>query len=129
LLAELRDPAFCFLLVVGVYGGSQIVTKLGDCLIGLAGPEVNYGENQAGIDKYIFTLAKHFHGFGSDAGLANQGAAQHILRAHGLRIDIQGLARFGFRFLISIQQQKREGKILVRLGAAWIEREGGFVFD
>ena len=129
MLAELRDPAFCFLLVVGVHRSSQIVAKLGDCPIGLAGLKMNYGENQAGVGKYMLALAKHFHGFGSDMLLANQGAAQHIVRGHGLRVEFQRLARFGFCFLISIQQQEREGKILVCLGAARIEREGGFVFD
>ena len=79
MLAELSDPAFCFLLVVGVYRSSQIVAELGDCLIGLACREMDLRKNQAGIREYIFTLTEHLHGFRSGAALGNQSAAQRIV--------------------------------------------------
>ena len=129
MLAKLRNPAFRFLLVFAVCRRSQIIAQFGDGLIGSAGPEMKERENQARIGKYIFTLAKHVHGFGGDAVLSNQRAAQHIVRGHGLGIDLQRLARFGFRFLISIQKQEREGKILMRERAAGIERDSGLVLS
>ncbi len=103
MLAELSDPAFRFLLVFAVYGRSQIVAQLGDYLIGLACRELDLRKNQAGVREYIFTLTEHFNGFHSGAALGNQSAAQHIACGRGLGIQVQSLARFGFRFLISIQ--------------------------
>ncbi len=102
-MAELSDPAFRFLLGFAVCGPSQIVAQLGDCLIGLACLEMNL-RNQAGIREYIFTLTEHLHGFRSGAALGNQSATQHIMSGRGLGIQVQSLAGFGFRFLISIQQ-------------------------
>src|ERR1700726_38908 len=79
LLAELRDPAFCFLLVVRVCRRSQIVAQFRDYLIGLTFCKVNLREHQTGVRKCIFTLTKHFDGLWSDTALGEQSAAEHVV--------------------------------------------------
>ena len=69
LLAELRGPAFCFLLVVAVRRRSQIVAQFGEYLLGLTFCEINLREHQACIGERVFTSAEHFDGFRIDAAL------------------------------------------------------------
>ena len=103
MLAELRDPAFCFVLVVGIYRRPQIVAQLRDYLIGLTDCEMDLRENEAGIGESLFALVEQLDGFGSEVALANQSAGEEIARPRRLRIEVQSLAGLSFRFLISIQ--------------------------
>ena len=100
------------------------MAQVRDDLIGLAPREMDLRENQAGVRVGIFALAEHLHAFWREAALANQGAAQHIARGDETGIKIQRLARFVFRFLISIQQHEYEGNILVRQGVERVEGKG-----
>ena len=78
MLAELRDPAFCFVLVVGIYRRPQIVAQLRDYLIGLTDCEMDLRENEAGIGECVLTLAQHLDGFRGDVALGNDSARQKI---------------------------------------------------
>ena len=128
MLAELRDPAFCFQFIVWVGWRLQIALQGGNDLVGATFGEVNLRENQAGIGEGVFALVEKLECFGSEAALANQSASEEIVRPRRLRIEVQSLAGLSFRFLISIQQQKRERKILVSSGIAGIERESDLMF-
>ena len=103
MLAELRDPAFCFLFVVGVGWRLQIALQGRNDLFGATFGEVNLRENQAGIGESVFALVEQLNGFGSEVALANQSAGEEIARPRRLRIKVQGLAGLSFRFLISVQ--------------------------
>ena len=103
MLAELRDPAFCFLFVVGIGWRLQVALQGRDHLLGSTGGEVNLRENQAGIGEGVFALVEKLECFGSEAALANQSASEEIARPRRLRIEVQSLAGLSFRFLISIQ--------------------------
>ena len=103
MLAELRDPTFCFLFVVRVGRRLQITMQGRDDLLGSTFGEVNLRENQARIGEGMFALVEELDGFGSKVALANQSAGQEIPRPSRLRVEIQSLAGLGFRFLISIQ--------------------------
>ena len=104
MLAELRDPAFCFLFVVGIGWRLQVALQGRDDLLGSTFGEVNLRENQAGIWEGMFALVEQLNGFGSKVALANQSAGEEITRTRRLRIEVQRLAGLSFRFLISIQQ-------------------------
>ena len=103
MLAELRDPAFCFLFVVRIGRRLQIAMQGRDDLFGSTFSEVNLREDQAGIGEGMFALLQQLDGFRGKVALANESASQEIARCHGLRIEVQSLAGLGFRFLISIQ--------------------------
>ena len=128
MLAELRDPAFCFLFVIRIGWRLQVALQGRDDLLGSTGGEVNLRENQAGIGKGVLALVEQLDGFGSKVALANQGAGEEITRTDRLRIEVQSVAGLSFGFLISIQQQKRERKILMGLGIAGVERESDLMF-
>ncbi len=103
MLAELRDPAFCFLFVVRIGRRLQIAMQGRDNLLGSTCGEVDLRENQAGIGEGIFALVEQLDGFRSKVALANQSAGEEIARPRRLRIEVQSLTGLGFRFLISIQ--------------------------
>ena len=103
MLAELRDPAFCFLFIVWVGWRLQIALQGRNDLLGVTFGEVNLRENQAGIGESVFALMEQLDGFGSEVALANQSAGEEIARPRRLRIEVQSLAGLSFRFLISIQ--------------------------
>ncbi len=103
MLAELRDPAFCFLFVVWIGRRLQIALQGRNDLLGATFGEVNLRENQAGIGESVFALMEQLDGFGSEVALANQSAGEEIARPRRLRIEVQSLAGLSFRFLISIQ--------------------------
>ena len=71
LSAELRDPAFCFLLVIGGSGRSQVPAQSRHHLLVLSRVEVNLREHEAGIGDGIFNLAEHVNRFWSDAVLSD----------------------------------------------------------
>ena len=103
MLAELRDPAFCFLFVIRIGRRLQIALQGRDDLLGSTCGEVNLRENQAGIGKGVLALVEQLECFGSEVALANQSASEEIARPRRLRIEVQSLAGLSFRFLISIQ--------------------------
>lgn len=105
----------------------QIVAQFGDDLVRLTRGEIDLSEHQACVGECAFAMAQHIDGFRSRMALSDESAGQGIACRDGVSIELQSFARFTFRFLEAVQQQKRERKTLVRFHAMRVEGECGFM--